>query len=115
MGFMGFIKAVSDWMLDPNSWGLALVWFGQILPVMLFAWTVLQLLPSKIAGGKLFTQRNLWITLIIDLIFTIIFMIVPRWKMVVSIIVDPFLPVLLAIAFLVGIVLTFKKRKTYQP
>lgn len=92
---------MANYFLEVNQWiSTGSVWIGagpvwQILGVVLATLTVLQVLPNEIAGGILFSQNAVWITLILDAL----------WVFLVF--VSPFIPIgaTIALVIVVGLVI----------
>lgn len=87
-----YFMKVYEWIINVNVWtGIGPFW--QMIGILLFGFTILQLLPDTIAGGFLFSNKALWITLILDAL----------WVFLVF--VAPFIPIGAVIAMIVVVIL----------
>ena len=71
-----YFMNVYTWIIDPKVWvGKGPFW--QIIGIVLVVFTIMQLMPDDVANGVLFCKEALWITLILDALWTFLVFVAP--------------------------------------
>lgn len=97
-----YFRQVFDWVIKSNSWlGIGPMW--QMVGVLLFGFTLLQVLPESAANGWLFSKKALKITFTLDAIWVYLVFVAPFVPASVTI------ALLVVAALVVAAVLSYKK------